>query len=210
MNALQCEFFKSAFRRYMLSPKFIELRSIRASASVLVERVRVEARKNTPSLEVISDLRQFMCDVVALSYGIHVEANRFNKNCSVDVWSVMSNVVNTKNDNERIRLLTGLYGVGVKTATYILSVIYPSRWGYVADPGIYYSTHIGFVQWEKTYFQIISSDDAIEVNRALLKISKQTGIEVADLSSAMFVLFFYAYKNGFRNGTGKRYGVRYE
>ncbi|OZY84521.1 hypothetical protein CBP51_15105 [Cellvibrio mixtus] len=210
MNALQCEFFKSAFRRYMLSPKFIELKNVRASASVLVERVRVEAKKNTPSLEVISDLRQFMCDVVALSFGIHVEANRFYKNCSVDVWSVMSNVVNTKNENERIRLLTGLYGVGVKTATYILSVIYPSSWGYVADPGIYYSAHIGFVQWEKNYFQIISSDDAIEVNQALLKISKQTGIEVADLSSAMFVLFFYAYKNGFRSGTGKKYGVGYE
>ncbi len=210
MNALQCALFKSGFRRYELSPKLLELKSIRVIASFVLERVCVESTKKSPSLEVIADLRQFMCDVVALSYGKNFESKLFYKNCSVKVWLVMSGVSKAKGDHEKLALLTELHGVGVKTATYILSVIYPSRWGYVADPSIYYSAHIGFVQWEKTYFQNISADDAIEINRALLKISKHLGIEVADVSFVMFLLFFYGYKSGFRNGTGRAYGVSYE
>ncbi|WP_040392244.1 hypothetical protein [Cellvibrio sp. BR] len=210
MNALQCALFKSGFRRYELSPKLLELKSIRVIASFVLERVRVESTKKSPSLEVIADLRQFMCDVVALSYGKNVESNRFFKNCSTNVWFVISSMVNTKNDRDRIELLTGLHGVGVKVATLILSVFYPSQWGYVTDASIYYSAQLGFVQWTKTYFQIISTDDAIEVNNALVEISKQAGIKAADLSAAMFIIFFYPYKNGFRNGTGKKYGARHE
>lgn len=210
MNSLQCAFFESGFRRYRLSQKYLELENIRARATVVLGRVLVESSKKVPALEVISDLRRFMCDVVALSCAKNVEINRFHKNCSVDIWSVMSKVVNTKKNSEKIQLLTGLDGVGIKIATLILSVFYPSRWGYITDASIFYSSHLGFVQWEKTYSQIITADDAIEVNCAMLKISKLTGIEVADLSSAMFVMFFYAYKNGFRNGTGKKYGGSYE
>lgn len=62
--------------------------------------------------------------------------------------------------------------------------------GDVTDASIFYSAHLDFVQWTKTYFQIISVDDAIEVNGALVKISKQVGVQVADLSCVMFVLFF--------------------
>lgn len=210
MNELQCALIKSAFHRYWLSEKHLKLKSVRKEASVVLERVRVESAKKVPALEVISDLRRFMCDVVALSCAKNVEINRFHKNCSVDIWSVMSKVVNTKKNSEKIQLLTGLDGVGIKIATLILSVSYPSRWGYITDASIFYSSHLGFVQWEKTYSQIITADDAIEVNCAMLKISKLTGVEVADLSSALFVMFFYAYKNGFRHGTGKKYGGSYE
>lgn len=48
MNELQCALFKSGFRRYKLSPKLLELKSIRASASVVLERVRVEYTQNAP------------------------------------------------------------------------------------------------------------------------------------------------------------------
>lgn len=210
MNELQCALFESGFRRYMLNPKFIELKSLRASASVVLERIRVESTKIAPSLEFISDLREFLCEVVALSNGGNFESKLFYKNCTVKVWFVMSGVSNAKADPERLALLTGLHGIGVKAATFILSVFYPAQWGYITDASIFYSAHLGFVQWAKTYFQIISVDDAIEVNCALVKISKQTGIEVADLSSVMFVIFFYAYKNGFRSGTGRKYGVSNE
>lgn len=210
MNKLQCALLKSGFRRHLLSKKNLELRAARESASVVLERVRVEVKKEIPSLEVITDLRQFMCDVVALNYGKNVESNSFIKNCSIKVWLVMSVVVCSKDDSEKLSLLTGLHGVGVKTATFILSVFYPSQWGYITDASIFYSSHLGFVQWTKTYFQIISVDDAIEVNTALVKISKQTGIEIADLSCVMFVIFFYGYRNGFRSGTGKKYGVAHE
>lgn len=69
-----------------------------------------------------------MCDVIVLSSGKNFGSNPFLKNCSVNVWFVMSGLVNTKNDTEKIRLLTGLHGVGVKAATFILSVCYPSLW----------------------------------------------------------------------------------
>ena len=210
MNELQCALLKSGFRRYELSPKLLELKSIRASASVFLDGLRVESAKNYPSLEFITDLREFLCDVVALNYGKNFESKLFYKNCSIKVWLVMSGVSNAKNDHERLALLTGLHGIGVKVATFILSVFYPAQWGYITDASIFYSAHLGFVQWTKTYFQIISVDDAIEVNCALVKISKEVGIEVADVSSAMFLIFFYAYKNGFRNGTGRKYGVSNE
>lgn len=210
MNNLQCAFFKNGFRRYELSRKFLELKSVRASASVVLERIFVESAKNAPSFEFISDLREFLCEVVALSYGKNIEVNPFFKNCTVNVWLVMGGVVNAKSDHEKLTLLTTLHGVGVKTATFILSVFYPAKWGYVTDPSVFYSAHLGFLCWEKTYFQIISADDAIAVNGALVKISKQVGLQVADLSCVMFLIFFYGYRSGFRSGTGKKYGVANE
>lgn len=210
MNELQCALLKSGFRRHRSIKKNLDLKSVRENASIILERVRVESTKNSPSLDVIADLREFMCGVVALSYGKNVEKNSFFKNCSVKVWLVMSVVFNATSDHEKLTLLTTLHGVGVKTATFILSLFYPTQWGYISDPNIYYSAHLGFVQWTKTYHQIISVDDAISVNGALVKISKEVGILVADLSYVMFVIFFYGYKNGFRNGTGKKYGASHE
>lgn len=210
MNDLQCALLKSGFRRHELSRKFLELKSVRASASVVLERILVESTKSTPSLEFISDLREFLCEVIAFSCGKNVESKLFYRNCTVKIWFVMSVVVNTKNDSKKLTILTGLEGVGVKAATFILSVFYPSKWGYVTDPSIFYSALLGFVLWSKTYHQIISVDDAIAVNGALVKISKEVGIEVADVSSVMFLIFFYGYRSGFRSGTGKKYGASHE
>lgn len=210
MNSLQCAFFESGFRRHRSSKKLDDLKSIRANSSVILARVRIEAKKVSPSLAVIAELRRHMCDVVAFSYGKNIEVNPFFKNCAVYVWFVMSGVAKANSDREKLTLLTTLHGVGVKTATFILSVFYPTQWGYITDPSVFYSAHLGFVHWEKTYFQIISVDDAIAVNGALVKISKEVGIQVADLSCVMFVIFFYGYKNGFRSGTGKKYGGSYE
>lgn len=210
MNDFQCALLKSGFRRYRLSKKLAELKNIRANSSVILERVRVEEKKVSPSLEIMAELRQHMCDVVALSYGKNIEVNPFFKNCTVNVWLVMDGVLNAKSDHERLALLTTLHGVGVKTATFILSVFYPAYWGYITDASIFYSAHLGFLQWSKTYHQIISVDEAIAVNDALIKISEEVGIEVADVSSVMFLIFFYGYRSGFRSGTGKKYGVSHE